>query len=76
MVVGLSLDGDTLLVATDNPLDDAALTAVSQVTGWKAKPCLATRADINGALSAMYGPIRRRRPQPSLAGTTNRASCT
>ena len=73
MVVGLSLDGETLLVATDNPLDDAALTVVSQVTGWKAKPCLATRADINGALSAMYGPTRRRRPQPSLAGTTNRA---
>jgi twitching motility protein PilT len=56
MVVGLSLDGETLLVATDNPLDDAALAVVSQVTGWKAKPCLATRSDITGALSAMYGP--------------------
>ena len=56
MVVGLALEGDCLLVATDNPLDEAALTIVSQVTGWKAKPCLATRSDINGAISAMYGP--------------------
>src|SRR5580692_1691981 len=56
MIVGLALEGESLLVATDNPLDEAALTVVSQVTGWKAKPCLATRSDISGAISAMYGP--------------------
>ena len=43
MVVGLALDGDTMLVATDNPLDEATLNVVTQVTGWKARPCLATR---------------------------------
>ncbi|HUC15269.1 MAG TPA: PilT/PilU family type 4a pilus ATPase [Acidimicrobiales bacterium] len=56
MVVGLALEGESLLVATDNPLDEAALTMIGQVTGWKAKPCLATRSDISGAISAMYGP--------------------
>jgi twitching motility protein PilT len=56
MIVGLALDGDSLVVATDNPLDEAALSAISQITGWKAKPCLATRSDITGAIAAMYGP--------------------
>ena len=32
MVVGIGLDGDTLLVATDNPLDDATIV-ITQVTG-------------------------------------------
>jgi twitching motility protein PilT len=56
MVVGLGLVDDALLVATDNPLDEAIMNLVTQVTGWKARPCLATRADISGALTAMYGP--------------------
>jgi twitching motility protein PilT len=56
MVVGLGLEGDALLVATDNPLDEATMNLVAQVTGWKARPCLATRADITGAIAAMYGP--------------------
>ena len=55
MVVGLGLDGDALLVATDNPLDEATLNLVTQVTGWKTRPCLATRGDILGAVAAMYG---------------------
>ena len=56
MVVGIGLDGDALLVATDNPLDDATMQVVTQVTGWKARPCLATRGDIIGAITGMYGP--------------------
>jgi twitching motility protein PilT len=56
MVVGVSLDGDALMVATDNPMDEATLNVVTQVTGWRALPCLATRADIAGAIAAMYGP--------------------
>ena len=56
MVVGVGLDGDSLVVATDDPLNEAVLNVVSQVTGWKTKPSLATRTDIAGAISAMYGP--------------------
>ena len=56
MVVGVALEGDALLVATDNPMDEATLNVVTQVTGWRALPCLATRADIAGAFAAMYGP--------------------
>jgi len=55
-IVGIGLEGDALLVATDNPLDEATMTAVTQVTGWKAKGCLASRSDILGVLDAMYGP--------------------
>src|ERR1700733_5332863 len=54
MGVGIGLEGDALLVATDNPLDDATMQVVTQVTGWKARPCLATRSDISGAISGMY----------------------
>jgi len=56
MVVGLALEGDALMVATDNPMDEATLNVVTQVTGWRALPCLAARSDIVGALAAMYGP--------------------
>jgi twitching motility protein PilT len=56
MVVGVGVDGDALLVATDNPLDDGTMSVLSQATGWKARPCLATRADIAVALTATYGP--------------------
>ena len=55
-VVGVGLDGDALLVATENPLDDTVMNVVTQVTGWKCKPCLATRADVSGAIAGMYGP--------------------
>lgn len=57
MVVGVGVDGDALLVATDNPLDDATMAVIGQTTGWKATPCLATRADIATALTATYGPV-------------------
>jgi twitching motility protein PilT len=56
MVVAVGMEGESLLVATENPLDEAMLNVVTQVTGWKPKPCLATRSDISGALNAMYGP--------------------
>jgi twitching motility protein PilT len=57
MLVGIGVDGDSLLVATDNPLDDGTMAMVSQATGWKAKPCLATRVDVAAALAATYGTI-------------------
>jgi twitching motility protein PilT len=57
MVVGVGVEGDSLLVATDNPLDDGTMAVISQTTGWKARPCLATRIDIATALTATYGPV-------------------
>jgi twitching motility protein PilT len=56
MVVGLGLEGDALLIGTENPLDEATMNVVTQVTGWKVRPWLATRGDITGAIAAMYGP--------------------
>jgi twitching motility protein PilT len=56
MVVGVGVEGDALLVATDNPLDDGTMAAIGQATGWKARPCLASRADVAAALTASYGP--------------------
>ena len=56
MVVCVAIDGDSLLVATDDPLNDGTMAVLSQATGWKVKPCLATRSDIAKALAATYGP--------------------
>jgi twitching motility protein PilT len=56
MVVCVAIDGDALLVATDNPLDDGNMAVVAQATGWKVKACLATRGDIAAAIAATYGP--------------------
>ncbi len=55
-VVGVGVEGDALLVATDNPLDDGTMAVIGQATGWRARPCLATRADVAAALTATYGP--------------------
>ncbi|MCL6092044.1 MAG: hypothetical protein M1435_03735, partial [Actinobacteria bacterium] len=65
MVVAIGVEEDALLIATENPLDDAMLSAVSQATGWKPRPCLATHADIVGAQGAMYGAA----PSASTAAT-------
>ena len=56
VVVGVGVEGDALLVATDNPLDDGTMAVIGQATGWRARPCLATRADVAAALTATYGP--------------------
>jgi twitching motility protein PilT len=71
VVVGVGIDGDSLLVATDNPLDDATMAVLSQATGWRARPCLATRADIAIALTASYGPSAD--PTGALVGASPEA---
>ena len=55
-VICVGVDGDALLVATANPLEEETLATISKVTGWRAKACLATGADIDAALQATYGP--------------------
>ena len=44
------------MVATDDPIDEEALHAISQVTGWKVTGWLGARGDIVGMITAMYGP--------------------
>ena len=61
MVVCVAIDGDSLLVATDNPLDDGNMAVVAQATGWKVRPCLATRADIAAAIVRYVWPECRDR---------------
>jgi len=79
MVTAIAMHGDELLVATEDPTDEEMLKAVSQVSGCKVKPCLATRADIARALDAMYGPARSRgaanfAPSSGAAGHIGQAS--
>ena len=56
VAVGVGADGNSLIVATDNPLDESAIAALNQATGWKIKPYLATRSDVAAAMAATYGP--------------------
>ena len=57
MVVGLALEGDSLLVATDNPLDEAALTRGQPGDGLEGQALLGDPVRHHrGAISAMYGP--------------------
>lgn len=74
-VVGVGVEGDALLVATDNPLDDGTMAVIGQATGWRARPCLATRADVAAALTATYGPSVCP-TGAALAGGPSPRSCT
>ena len=54
--------GDTLFVATDDPLNEAALALVSTHVGMPVKPMVAGSSDLRGAVRAYYG---RELPAPA-----------
>ncbi len=56
VAVAVSLAGDGLVVAMENPSDEAAVRELSRATGWKVVPWLAARSDIVGTINEMYGP--------------------
>jgi type IV pilus assembly protein PilB len=47
--------GDTLFVATDDPLNEVALALVSTHVGMPVKPMVAGSSDVRGAVRAYYG---------------------
>jgi type IV pilus assembly protein PilB len=54
--------GDTLFVATDDPLNEASLALVSQHVGMPVKPMVAGSTDVRDAVRAYYG---RELPAPA-----------
>lgn len=54
--------GDTLFVATDDPMNDASLATVSEHVGMPVKPMVAGSTDLRDAIRAYYG---RELPAPA-----------
>ncbi|HWG74612.1 MAG TPA: PilT/PilU family type 4a pilus ATPase [Acidimicrobiales bacterium] len=52
--VAVATDGDTLVVAMEDPGDAAGITAIEKETGWQVRPALAASADLRAALAATY----------------------
>ena len=65
VVVGI--DGTELVVAMEDHTDRGALDQITQVTGWSARPAMATVADIRHAQEDLYGPVETDEPDPSGA---------
>ena len=59
--------GDTLFVATDDPLNEASLVLVATHVGMPVKPMVAGSSDVRGAIRAYYG---RDMPMPAPAQKT------
>ena len=55
-VVGVNLQGDTLVVASDTHLSPETLSLISQHTGYEVRPVWANTGDITGELATTYGP--------------------
>ena len=63
--------GDTLFVATDDPLNDASLALVAAQVGMPVKPMVAGSTDVRNAIRAYYGrgsalPVVRTEPRRAL----------
>jgi twitching motility protein PilT len=56
VAIAITLAGDGLVVAMENPSDQEAVKAINQATGWTVIPWLAARTDIVGTINQMYGP--------------------
>lgn len=69
-VLPLALAGETLVVATSDPLDEGGLEEVARASGRGVRPVLAAERDIERALSSALDPPARaegERLAPSLA---------
>jgi twitching motility protein PilT len=53
VVVGM--DGDRLMVAMENPMDQTGIQQLAQETGWVIEPLLAAATDISLAIEVLYG---------------------
>jgi type IV pilus assembly protein PilB len=62
--------GDTLFVATDDPLNDTSLALVAQHAAMPVKPMVAGSTDVRNAIRAYYGrdiPVPAERTEPKRA---------
>ena len=55
LAVAVDYLGSDLLVAMENPGDEAALTALSAATGWGVVGAVAVRSELQRVVTAMYG---------------------
>jgi twitching motility protein PilT len=60
--VAVDAIGDELVVAMADPGDHTAVDEIHSVTGWKVRPALAVRSEIQRVLTAMYGPAVKEVP--------------
>jgi type IV pilus assembly protein PilB len=59
-------EGDTLIVAMEDPLIDGAVEAIQEVTGLRVKPMIASRTDVRAAIRIYYGIGE---PAPAVVGS-------
>jgi type IV pilus assembly protein PilB len=59
-------EGDTLIVAMEDPLIDGAVEAIQEVTGLRVKPMIASRTDVRAAIRIYYGIGE---PAPAILGS-------
>jgi type IV pilus assembly protein PilB len=59
-------EGDTLIVAMEDPLVDGAVEAIQEVTGLRVKPMIASRTDVRAAIRIYYGIGE---PAPAVLGS-------
>ena len=74
-ILPLRATPEAVVLAMANPLDSYALDAVRFATGRGVTPCVAYAADIEGALTRLYG-SNSSGSHRAILGTENRASST
>lgn len=57
VAIAVAFSGNGLVVAMENPSDEAAVKELGRATGWSVIPWLGARTDIVGTLNQMYGPV-------------------
>ncbi|MBA2624610.1 MAG: PilT/PilU family type 4a pilus ATPase [Acidimicrobiia bacterium] len=55
LALAVDLEGNELIVAMEDPGDQAAVLAIEQATGFKVEPALAVRKELQRVVTAMYG---------------------
>ncbi len=55
LALAVDFEGSELVVAMADPSDREAVVAIEAATGWKVRPALAVRSELQRVVSAMYG---------------------
>jgi general secretion pathway protein E len=75
-ILPLRATSEAVVLAMTNPLDSYAVDAVRFATGRGVTPCVAYPADIEGALTRLYGGNSSGSHHQAVVGIENRASST
>ncbi|OQX81984.1 MAG: hypothetical protein B6D56_00920 [Candidatus Omnitrophica bacterium 4484_70.1] len=57
-ILPVRIENETLIVATNDPLNVSALQELRYISGYRTRPVLATLKDIEMCLNKYYGPLR------------------